>query len=150
MQDGTPLLVLPSTEASEPSRVSSSFPDVELLYAHELHRKSFFSSLPYRPSTPSSVENECIDRLNQSTAVAWNPSSLSSIAGPLAFAFHRASNGCLPLTLDDRRMLMFYGAVSSRPLSSAPRSVRRSPETESAFKRFVDSSPTNNRLALNW
>ena len=45
--DGAPLLVLPSTEASEPSRVSSSFPDVELLFADELHRKSFSShSLP--------------------------------------------------------------------------------------------------------
>ena len=33
---------------------------------------------------------------------------------------------------------------------SAPRSVRRSLDTESAFKRFVDSSPTNNRLALHW
>ena len=150
LQDGAPLLVLPSTEASEPSRVSSSFPDVELLFADELHRKSFLSSLPSRPSKPSSVENECIDRLSQSTAVAWNPSGLSSIAGPLAFAFHSASYGCLTLTLDDRRMLMFDGAVSSRPLSSAPRSVRRSPETESAFKRFVDSSPTNNRLAVHW
>ena len=77
--DGAPLLVLPSTEASEPSRVSSSFPDVELLFADELHRKSFFSSLPSRPSTPSSVENQCIDRLSQSTAVAWVPSGLSSV-----------------------------------------------------------------------
>ena len=145
-----PLLVLPLTEASEPSRVSSSFPDVELLFADELHRKSFFSSLPSRPSTPSSVENQCIDRLSQSTAVAWNPSGLSSIAGPLAFALHSASYGCLTLTLDDRRTLMFDGAVSSRPLSSAQWSVRRSPDTESAFKRFVDSSPTNNRLALHW
>jgi len=120
LQDGAPLLVLASTEASEPSRVSSSFPDVELLFADELHRKSFFSSLPSRPSTPSSVENQCIDRLSQSTAVAWNPSGLSSIAGPLAFALHSASYGCLTLTLDDRRTLMFDGAVSSRPLSSAP------------------------------
>ena len=79
LQDGAPLLVLASTEASEPSRVSSSFPDVELLFADELHRKSFFSSLPSRPSTPSSVENQCIDRLSQSTAVAWNPSGLSSV-----------------------------------------------------------------------
>ena len=150
LQDGAPLLVLASTEASEPSRVSSSFPDVELLFADELHRKSFFSSLPSRPSTPSSVENQCIDRLSQSTAVAWNPSGLSSIAGPLAFALHSASYGCLTLTLDDRRTLMFDGAVSSRPLSSAQWSVRRSPDTESAFKRFVDSSPTNNRLALHW
>ena len=45
---------------------------------------------------------------------------------------------------------MFDGAVSSRPLSSAPRSVQRSPDMESAFKTFVDSSPTNNRLALHW
>ena len=155
LQDGAPLLVLASTEASEPSRVSSSFPDVELLFADELHRKSFFSSLPSRPSTPSSVENQCIDRLSQSTAVAWNPSGLSSIAGPLAFALHSASYGCLTLTLDDRRTLMFDGAVSSRPLSSAPlfsaqRSLRRSPDTESVFKTSVDSSPTNNRLALHW
>jgi hypothetical protein len=160
LQDGAPLLVLPSTEASEPSRVSSMFPDVELLFADELHRKSFFASLPSRPSTPSSVENQCIDRLSQSTAVAWNPSGLSSIAGPLAFALHSASYGCLTLTLDDRRTLMFDGSVSSRPLSSAPlssaplfsaqRSVRRPPDTESAFKTFVDSSPTNNRLALHW
>ena len=160
LQDGAPLLVLASTEASEPSRVSSSFPDVELLFADELHRKSFFASLPSRPSTPSSVENQCIDRLSQSTAVAWNPSGLSSIAGPLAFALHSASYGCLTLTLDDRRTLMFDGSVSSRPLSSAPlssaplfsaqRSVRRPPDTESAFKTFVDSSPTNNRLALHW
>jgi hypothetical protein len=70
LQDGAPLLVLFSTEASEPSRVSSSFPDVELLFADELHRKSFFSSLPSRPSTPSSVENECIDRLSKFTALA--------------------------------------------------------------------------------
>jgi len=155
LQDGAPLLVLASTEANEPSRVSSSFPDVELLFADELHRKSFFSSLPSRPSTPSSVENQCIDRLSQSTAVAWNPSGLSSIAGPLAFALHSASYGCLTLTLDDRRTLMFDGAVSSRPLSSAPlfsaqRSLRRSPDTESVFKTSVDSSPTNNRLALHW
>ena len=155
LQDGAPLLVLTSTEDSEPSRVSSSFPDVELLFADELHRKSFFSSLPSRPSTPSSVENQCIDRLSQSTAVAWNPSGLSSIAGPLAFALHSASYGCLTLTLDDRRTLMFDGAVSSRPLSSAPlfsaqRSLRRSPDTESVFKTSVDSSPTNNRLALHW
>ena len=155
LQDGAPLLVLASTEASEPSRVSSSFPDVELLFADELHRKSFFSSLPSRPSTPSSVENQCTDRLSQSTAVAWNPSGLSSIAGPLAFALHSASYGCLILTLDDRRTLMFDGAVSSRPLSSAQlfsaqRSLRRSPDTESVFKTSVDSSPTNNRLALHW
>ena len=116
LQDGSLLLVLLSTEASEPWRVSSSFPDVELLFADELHRKSFFSSLPSRPSTPSSVENQCTVRLSQSTAVAWNPSGLSSIAGPLAFALHSASYGCLTLTLDDRRMLMFDGAVSSRPL----------------------------------
>ena len=144
------LLVLPSTEASELSRVSSSFPDVELLFADELHRKSFFSSLPSRPSTPSSVENQCIDRLSQSTAVAWNPSSFSSIAGPLAFELHSASYGCLTLTLDDCRTLMFDGAVSSRPLSSAQRSLRRSPDMESVFKTSVDSSPTNNRLALHW
>ena len=160
LQDGAPLLVLASTEASEPSRVSSSFPDVELLFADELHRKSFFSSLPSRPSTPSSVENQCIDRLSQSTAVAWNPSGLSSIAGPLDFALHSASYGCLTLTLDDRRTLMFDGAVSSRPLSSAQlssaqlssaqRSLRRSPDTESVFKTSVDSSPTNNRIALHW
>ena len=142
--------MLASTEASEPSRVSSSFPDVELLFADELHRKSFFASLPSRPSTPSSVENQCIDRLSQSTALAWNPSGLSSIAGPLAFALHSASYGCLTLTLDDRRTLMFDGAVSSRPLSSAQRSLRRSPDTESVFKTSVDSSPTNNRLALHW
>ena len=79
LQDGAPLLVLASTEASEPSRVSSSFPDVELLFADELHRKSFFSSRPSRPSTHSSVENQCIDRLSQSTAVAWVPSGLSSV-----------------------------------------------------------------------
>ena len=150
MQDGAPLLVLPLTEASEPSRVPSSFPDVEPLFADELHRKSFFYSLPSRPSTPSSVENQCIDRLSQSTAVAWNPSGLSSIAGPLAFALHSVSYGCLTLTLDDRRTLMFDGAVSSRPLSSAQRSLRRSPDTESVFKTSVDSSPTNNRLALHW
>ena len=45
---------------------------------------------------------------------------------------------------------MFDGAVSSRPLYSAQWSVRRSPNTESAFKTFVDSSPTNNRIALHW
>ena len=60
---------------------------------------------------------------------------------------------------------MFDGAVSSRPLSSAPlfsvplssaplfsaqRSFRRSSDTESVFKTSVDSSPTNNRLALHW
>ena len=75
---------------------------------------------------------------------------MSSIAGPLAFALQSASYGCLTLRLDDRRTLMFDGAVSSRPLSSAPRYVRCSPYTEYAFKTFVDSSPTNNRLALHW
>ena len=45
---------------------------------------------------------------------------------------------------------MFDGAVSSRPLSSAQRSLRRSPDTESVFKTSLDSSPTNNRLALHW
>ena len=87
--------------------------------------------------------------------MAWNPSGLSSIAGPLAFALHSASYGCVTLRLDDRRTLMFDGAVSSRPLSSAPLfsaklSLRRSPDTESVFKTSLDSSPTNNRLALHW
>jgi hypothetical protein len=42
------------------------FPDVELLFADELHRKSFFSKHPSRFLTPSSLENDCIDRLIRS------------------------------------------------------------------------------------
>ena len=42
------------------------------------------------------------------------------------------------------------GSVSSRPLSSAPRSLRRPPGIESGFQAFVDATPMNNRLALHW
>ena len=150
LQDGAPLLVLHRTKASEPSRVSSLFPDVELLFADELHRKSFFSKRPSGSLTPSSLEKECIDRLIRSPAVAWNPSGLSAIAGPLAFALTSGSHGCLKLTLDRGRLLLFDGSVSSRPLSSAPRSLRRPPGIESAFQTFVGDSPTNKRLALHW
>ena len=66
LQDGSPLLVLHRTKASEPSRVSSTFPDVELLFADELHRKSFFSKSPSRISTRSILEEDCIDRLTRS------------------------------------------------------------------------------------
>ena len=150
LQDGAPLLVLHRTKASEPSRVSSLFPDVELLFADELHRKSFFSKHPSRFLTPSSLENDCIDRLIRSPAVAWNPSGLSAIAGPLAFALNSGSHGCLKLTLDQGRLLLLDGSISSRPLSSAPPSLRRPPGIESAFQTFVGDSPTNNRLALHW
>ena len=150
LQDGAPLLVLHRTKASEPSRVSSLFPDVELLFADELHRKSFFSKHPSRFLTPSSLENDCIDRLIRSPAVAWNPSGLSGIAGPLAFALNSGSHGCLKLTLDQGRLLLLDGSVSSRPLSSAPPSLRRPPGIESAFQTFVGDTPMNNRLALHW
>ena len=103
LQDGSPLLVLRRTKASEPSRASSMFPDVELLFADDLHRKSFFSKSPSRISTRSILEQDCIDRLTGSPAVAWNPSGLSAIAGPLAFALKSGSHGCLNLTLDGRR-----------------------------------------------
>ena len=150
LQDGSPLLVLHRTKASEPSRVSSTFPDVELLFADELHRKSFFSKSPSRISTRSILEEDCIDRLTRSPAVAWNPSGLSAIAGPLAFALNSGSHGCLSLTLDGRQRLRLDGSVSSRPLSSAPRSLRRPPGIESGFQAFVDATPMNNRLALHW
>ena len=150
LQDGSPLLVLRRTKASEPSRASSMFPDVELLFADDLHRKSFFSKSPSRISTRSILEQDCIDRLTRSPAVAWNPSGLSAIAGPLAFALNSGSHGCLSLTLDGRQRLRLDGSVSSRPLSSAPRSLRRPPEIESGFQAFVDATPMNNRLALHW
>ena len=150
LQDGSPLLVLHRTKASEPSRVSSTFPDVELLFADELHRKSFFSKSPSRISTRSILEEDCIDRLTRSPAVAWNPSGLSAIAGPLAFALNSGSHGCLSLTLDGRQRLRLDGSVSSRPLSSPPKSLRRPPEIESGFQAFVDATPMNNRLALHW
>ena len=105
LQDGSPLLVLRRTKASEPSRASSMFPDVELLFADDLHRKSFFSKSHSRISTRSILEQVCIDRLTRSPAVAWNPSGLSAIAGSLAFALNSASYGCLNLTLDGRRRL---------------------------------------------
>lgn len=150
LQDGAPLLILQRTTASEPSRLSSSFPNVELVFADELHRTSFFSTLPSRGLTRSNLEKDCIDRLTRSTAVAWNPSGLSAIAGPLTFALHSGSHGCLSLALDGRRMLRLDGSVSSRPLSSAPWSLRRPPGIESAFQTFRGASPTNNRLALHW
>ena len=143
-------MVLPRTKASESSRVSSLFPDVELFFADELHRKSFFSKRPSRSLTPSSLENDCIDRLIRSPADAWNPSGLSTIAGPLAFALNSGSHGCLSLKSDRGRLLLLDGSVSSRPLSSAPPSLRRPPGTESAFQMFVADTPMNNRLALHW
>ena len=150
LQDGSPLLVLRRTKASEPSRASSMFPDVELLFADDLHRKSFFSQSPSRISTRSILEQDCIDRLTRSPAVAWNPSGLSAIAGPIAFALNSGSHGCLKLTLDGRRRLRLDGAVSSRPLSSAPRSLRPPLGIESAFRAFVDATPMDNQLALHW
>ncbi len=148
LQDGAPLLVLQSTDTSEPSRVSALFPGMELLFADELHRKSFMSKLPAKGFASSGLERDCIDRLSGSTAVAWNPSGLSSIAGPLAFAFHSGSYGCVSLNLD-RRRFVFDGLVSSRPLSSAPSSLRRPPETQTVFKTFADLSPPQNQLALH-
>ena len=150
LQDGAPLLVLQRTTASKPSRLASSFPDVELVFADELHRTSFFSTRPSGGLTRSKLEKDCIDRLTRSTAVAWNPSGLSAIAGPLTFALHSGSHGCLSLALDGRRMLILEGSVSSRPLSSAPWSLRRPPGIESAFRTFRGASPTNHRLALHW
>ena len=87
------------------------FPDVELLFADDLHRKSFFSKSSSRISTRSILEQDCIDRLTRSPAVAWNPSGLCAIAGPLAFALKSGSHGCLNLTLDGRRRLRLDGAV---------------------------------------
>jgi hypothetical protein len=150
LQDGAPLMVLHRTKAREPLRVSSSFPDVELFFADDLHRTTFFSKLPPKGSTRSSLEKHCIDRLTRSPAVAWNPSGLSAIAGPLAFALNRGSHGCLSLTLNRDHVMLLDGAVSSRPLSSAPSSLRRPPGLDSAFRSFVRATPMNNRLALHW
>ena len=70
LQDGSPLLVLRRTKASEPSKALSMFPDVEHLFADDLHRKSLFSKSPSRISTRSILEQDCIDRLTRSPAVA--------------------------------------------------------------------------------
>ena len=45
LQDGSPLLVLHRTKASEPSRVSSTFPDVELLSQTNFIEKAFSRNL---------------------------------------------------------------------------------------------------------
>ena len=137
LQDGSPLLVLHRTKASEPSRVSSTFQDVELLFADELHRNSFFSKSLSRISTRFILEEDCIDRLIRSPAVAWNPLGISAIAEPIAFALKSGSHVCLSLTLDGSQRLRLDGSVSSRPLSSAPSYLRRPSGMNPGFRRLL-------------
>ena len=85
LQDGSPLLVLHRTKASEPSRVSSTFPDVELLFADELHRKGFSRNLlPEFQRVPSLKK----------TALIGSPDPLQLLGIPRVY---RPSQDPLPL-----------------------------------------------------
>jgi len=108
LDDGEPVLVLPA--ASNPAAL-------DLLFADELHRKSFDQLTPLEERPPSALEQTCLQRLTRGTAVQWQPSGLASISGPLFPALASVSHGCLSVVLQGNR-LMAEGPVAPRPFAS--------------------------------
>ena len=108
LDDGKPVLVLP--KASNPS-------SLDLLFADELHRKSFDQATPLEKRSPSALEQTCLELITRGTAVQWQPSGLASISGPLFPALTSVSHGCFSVVLKGNR-LMAEGPVAPRPLAS--------------------------------
>ena len=108
LDDGEPILVIPSS--SDPS-------SSDLLFADELHRSSFDQRSPLEARAPSSLEQNCLERLSSGTAVQWVPSGLASISGPLFPSLTSVSHGCLSVVLQGDRLIA-EGPVASRPFVS--------------------------------
>ena len=116
LDDGEPVLALPN--GSDPSAL-------ELLFADELHQKSFDQLTPLEKRNPSALEQSCLKSLTKGTAVQWQPSGLASISGPLFAALASVSHGCLRVSLQGQR-LTAEGPVASSPfvtLGDGPRRV---------------------------
>ena len=116
LDDGEPVLALPN--GSDPSAL-------ELLFADELHQKSFDQLTPLEKRNPSALEQSCLKSLTKGTAVQWQPSGLASISGPLFAALASVSHGCLRISLQGQR-LTAEGPVASSPfvtLGDGPRRV---------------------------
>lgn len=108
LDDGDPLLVIPT--ASNPSAL-------DLLFADELHRKSFDQLTPLEERSPSALEQTCLQRLTRGIAVQWQPSGLASISGPLFPALASVSHGCLSVVLQGNRLIA-EGPVAPKPFAS--------------------------------
>ena len=108
LDDGEPLLALPSSSGSSP---------LELHFADELHRSSFDQAPQLEAKNPSLLEEVCLRRLTNGTAVQWQPSGLAKISGHLFPALASVSHGCLSVALQEDRLIA-EGPVASRPLAS--------------------------------
>lgn len=123
LEDGQPLLLLSGANRTDAPTFH---------FADELHREAYEKKRSNQGLKPSSLERDCLSRLNSTTAVMWSSSALVSIAGPAASLMNEVSHGCLSLSLKTDR-LRFRGPVASRPLSAAPAALS-SPETPGLWK----------------
>lgn len=117
LDDGEPVLALPNR--SDPSAL-------ELLFADELHQKSFDQLTPLEKRNPSALEQSCLNWLTKGTAVQWQPSGLASISGPLFAALASVSHGCMRISLQGHR-LTAEGPVASSPFLSLGDGPRTGP-----------------------
>lgn len=128
--DGEAYLVIPSTLLPASDRSGLTLTQVQGLLASAadpLHREQLRQRLRSASgSAPSSLQADCLNRLQTAPAVFWSSDGLASISGTLAPLLQRASHGCLSLALDGQQ-LRWQGVVGRRSLIAAPARLRSDP-----------------------
>lgn len=133
LDDGEPVLVLP--KASQQS-------SLDLLFADELHRKSFDQATPLEKRSPSALEQSCLELITRGTAVQWQSSGLVSISGPLFPALASASHGCLSVVLKGNRLM------AEGPVAPSSFATLKAAQAHSNVTRLGFDAPSSN-LELN-
>lgn len=125
--EGQTVLALPeqwTTEApsqKEPaskSDVVHQLSGITLFFADALNRQTFAQNIASAEIAPPPLERHCVAQLSETTAVAWTPQALATIAGPIQPLLQTGAYGCLALKLQDDS-LHWRGVVASRPLRGA-------------------------------
>ncbi len=103
--DGAPMLVLPAT--SLPAATVASLPpqamrlgDLVVVAPDPLALQMLRDGLRPQQRRSRGLQRRCLDRLQSTQAVFWNPTAIGVIAGPIAPLLQRFQSGCLSIGLD--------------------------------------------------
>ncbi len=103
--DGAPMLVLPA-RSLPPATVASLPPqamrlgDLVVVAPDPLALQMLRDGLRPQQRRSRGLQRRCLDRLQSTQAVFWNPAAIGVIAGPMAPLLQRFQAGCLSIGLD--------------------------------------------------
>jgi len=103
--EGAPMLVLPATSLP-PSTVASLPPqamrlgDLVVVAPDPLALQLLRDSIRPQQRPSRGLQRRCLERLQTTQAVFWNPAAIGVITGPMAPLLQRFQDGCLSIGLD--------------------------------------------------